>query len=88
MDPRIRLNGSASADDGGADQRQLLRLVRTIRAELAKRIPDLGCMTPDEMRDFLWAWDQAMDLHVAAALHDERIDCGRQKLQRAAWSGD
>ena len=88
MNARFSFDESQPQDGVSADQTELLRLVRAIRQELSMRIPEVGCMNPEEFRDFLWAWDQAIDLHVAASLHDDRITFVREKLQRMIWSSE
>jgi hypothetical protein len=71
MSSRFTLDDELIA--GSADQRELLRLARVVRAELLKRTDDIGCMTPDEMCAYLDALDKLQDLHVWASLHDDRI---------------
>lgn len=90
MRPEVRLGleESLPASGSSADQRELVRHVRALQRELAKRTPDVGCMTPDEIHSFLWAWDQAIDLFVAASVLDDRIASERGRLARAVWSSD
>jgi hypothetical protein len=88
MDARFNFDGSSAAAGASADQQELLRLVRAMRQELAKRTPDIGCMTPEEIHSLLCAWDQVLDLHVFASLHDDRIAFLREKLQRMVWSSE
>lgn len=86
MNTRFTMPDDAARPGESPDQRELLRCVRGLRAELAKRTAEVGCMSPDEIHSLLWAWDQLVDLHVAASVHDDRIECVREKLARAAWS--
>jgi hypothetical protein len=39
-------------------------------------------MNPDEINDFFRAFDQIIDLHISAHLHDERMESLRAKMQR------
>jgi hypothetical protein len=82
MNARFTSNDVLSDGSESADQRDLLRLVRIARTELSKRMVDIGCMNPDEINDFFRAFDQIIDLHVSASLHDDRVESLRQKMQR------
>ena len=85
MNARFVFNDALPDGSESADQRDLVRLVRVARAELSKRIADIGCMNPDEINDFLKAFDQLIDLHISVSLHDDKIESFRQRLQRV-WS--
>ena len=82
MNARFTFNDTGADGSESADQRDLVRLVRVARGELAKRIADIGCMNPDEINDFFRAFDQIIDLHISAHLHDERMESLRAKMQR------
>ncbi len=88
MNPRFTFDDPQPAPTGSPDQRELIRLARAVRDQLAKRAADLGCMNPNEMIEYLDALDQAMDLQVWASLYDDRIASAREKLQRAVWNDE
>jgi len=44
-----------SVREASADQRAMVQLVRAARSEISKRIADVGCMNPDEIKDLLYA---------------------------------
>lgn len=72
--------------EASADQRALVQLVRKTRSEVSKRLCDIGCMNPDEIKDILDALDQLIDLHVYAHSLDDRLEYTRDRLQRLAWN--
>jgi hypothetical protein len=72
--------------EASGDQRELVRLVRGLRSELHKRLPDIGCMSPSEIGNFLDSVDMLIDLHVYAHSVDERLEYTKQKMQRHVWS--
>lgn len=72
--------------EASADQREMVRLVRATRTEFSKRLSDIGCLNPDEIKDMLGALDQLIDLHVYAHTLDDRLECTRERLQRIAWN--
>jgi hypothetical protein len=81
MNSRFHFDDDALIE-GSHDQRELLRLVRTARAELSQHLADLGCMNPGEIGEYLTALDQLIDLHVWASTHDDRIASLRDKMYR------
>jgi len=64
----------------------MVQLVRAARSEISKRIADVGCMNPDEIKDLLYALDQIIDLHVYAHTLDDRLESTRERLMRVSWS--
>ena len=72
--------------EASADQRALVQLIRTTRTEISKRLCDIGCMKPDEIKDILDSLDQLIDLHVYANSLDDRLEYTRDRLQRLAWN--
>jgi hypothetical protein len=72
--------------EASADQRALVRLVRSTKTELEKRIADIGCMKPDEIEQFLNCIDKLIELHVDALTMDDYVESTRDYLQRATWT--
>jgi len=72
--------------EASADQRAMVQLVQAARSEISKRIADVGCMNPDEIKDLLYALDQVIDLHVYAHTLDDRLESTRERLMRVSWS--
>jgi len=72
--------------EASADQRALVHLVRTARLEVSKRLTDIACMNPDEIKDILGSLDQLIDLHVYAHTLDDRLEYTRERLLRVTWT--
>ena len=72
--------------EASADQRALVRLVRSTKTELEKRIADIGCMKPDEIEQYLSCIDKLIELHVDALTMDDYVESTRDYLQRATWT--
>ena len=71
--------------EASADQREMVRLVRLARAEMSKRLVDIGCMNPGEMGELFTALDQLIDLHIYAHSMDDRLESTKERYQRAGW---
>ncbi len=72
--------------EASANQRDMVRMVHLLKVELMKRIPDMGCMTPDEIEKFLGCCDKLIELHVDALTMDDYVESTRDYLQRATWT--
>lgn len=72
--------------EASADQREMVRLVRATRTEISKRLIDIGCSNPDEIKDILDSLDQLIDLHIYAHTLDDRLEYTRSKWQQIIWN--
>lgn len=63
-----------------ADQDAWTALADALRSELAKQIPLMGAMKPDEIKTLVEAADSAMWMRIRAGLFDKRIELERNKL--------
>ena len=66
-----------------ADQDAWVSLATAVRAELAKMVPRIPAMTPEEINDLIAAIDGARCSHVNALLFDKLIE-----LESAKTSAD
>jgi len=72
--------------EASADQRAMVRLVRSTKSEVEKRIADIGCMKLEEIEQFLNCIEKLIELHVDALTMDEYVESTRDYLQRTSWT--
>jgi len=84
--PAYHLQDDDQFREASADQRAMVRLVRVAREEVNKRLCDIGCMKPEEIKDTLESLEQLIDLHIYAHSLDDRLEYTRDRLLRMAWN--
>lgn len=63
-----------SSEVSSATQDNWQEITQALRAALAKRINDIGLMSPTEIRDFTEALRNAMDLEEDAHIFDKFVE--------------